>query len=72
MNNQSMNNQITFEYFSTFPPMSDTFLNASPAYKKVETETDILPLQLPDNSCTSYFPLFCNIEARKKAAGPGQ
>lgn len=45
-----MNNNVSFEYYSTFAPVSDHFAADCPRHKKVEVETDVLPPQLFQNS----------------------
>ena len=49
-----MNRQITFEYYSTFAPVSDPFAADSPVRRQLETDIDIQPLQLIDNSYVIY------------------
>lgn len=55
-----MTNHVTFEYYSTFAPVSDPFATDTPRYRKVETDTDIIPLQLIDNSYIMYSHIAYN------------
>ncbi len=49
-----MSKHLTFEYYSTFSPVSDPFTAESPKHNHIETDTDLLPLQMIDNSYIIY------------------
>ena len=41
--------QLTFEYFSTFAPVSDTLLAVGSLQRKVEIDTELFPLEWMNN-----------------------